>query len=214
MAWCRWSDAKTLCEYLVTRSISNEIDPRNLLRSGRSQGDAITEKSTQILPFDVDSIATALYEKLEQSLPKPSKAQSTTKRQESIAVFLNQKSIPTARSAKDVWQRWFTADPKVGLRRPLKDFTKSIILSDKKRYSERQTIALAFSKYQNLAQFEAAYAGYTDSYAKLLHEELAILNGKGPSRVIQIAKLPHLEKYCRFDDSQTALVAWEGSGEW
>ncbi|KAH9075971.1 hypothetical protein Ae201684P_012461 [Aphanomyces euteiches] len=165
-----WSDAKTLCEYLVTRSISNEIDPRNLLRSGRSQGDAITEKSTQILPFDVDSIATALYEKLEQSLPKPSKAQSTTKRQESIAVFLNQKSIPTARSAKDVWQRWFTADPKVGLRRPLKDFTKSIILSDKKRYSERQTIALAFSKYQNLAQFEAAYAGYTDSYAKLLHE--------------------------------------------
>ncbi|KAH9140505.1 hypothetical protein AeRB84_015274 [Aphanomyces euteiches] len=165
-----WSDAKTLCEYLVTRSISNEIDPRILLHSGRSQGDAITEKSTQILPFDVDSIATALYEKLEQSLPKPSKAQSTAKRQESIAVFLNQKSIPTARSAKDVWQQWITADPKVELRRPLKDFTKSIILSDRNRYSERQTIALAFSKYQDLAQFEAAYAGYTDSYAKLLHE--------------------------------------------
>ena len=61
-------------------------------------------------------------------------------------------------------------DPKIGLHRPLKEFTKQMVHSDRKRYSERQTIALAFNKYQDLAQFEGAYAGYTDSYAKLLHE--------------------------------------------
>ena len=32
MAWCRWEDAKTCCEYLLTKNISNEIDPRQLLR--------------------------------------------------------------------------------------------------------------------------------------------------------------------------------------
>ncbi|RHY52842.1 hypothetical protein DYB30_011013, partial [Aphanomyces astaci] len=31
MAWCRWTDAKTCCEYLVTRSISDGIDPRNCM---------------------------------------------------------------------------------------------------------------------------------------------------------------------------------------
>ena len=32
MAWCRWEDAKTCCEYLITRDISDGIDPRNLMR--------------------------------------------------------------------------------------------------------------------------------------------------------------------------------------
>ncbi|ETV90191.1 hypothetical protein H310_14973 [Aphanomyces invadans] len=34
MAWCPWADAKTCCEYLITQRISNEIDPRSLLRTG------------------------------------------------------------------------------------------------------------------------------------------------------------------------------------
>ncbi|KAH9155508.1 hypothetical protein LEN26_003287 [Aphanomyces euteiches] len=28
MAWCQWADAKTCCEYLVTRNLSDEINPR------------------------------------------------------------------------------------------------------------------------------------------------------------------------------------------
>ncbi|KAF0701500.1 hypothetical protein As57867_008004, partial [Aphanomyces stellatus] len=30
MAWCRWGDAKTCCEYLVTKNMSDAIDPRLL----------------------------------------------------------------------------------------------------------------------------------------------------------------------------------------
>jgi integrase len=35
MAWCRWADAKTCVEYLVTKELSDAIDPRNLLRINR-----------------------------------------------------------------------------------------------------------------------------------------------------------------------------------
>eukprot|EP00834_Sanchytrium_tribonematis_P007685 NODE_736_length_4341_cov_0.251297.p4 type:complete len:136 gc:universal NODE_736_length_4341_cov_0.251297:1140-1547(+) len=36
MSWCRWHDAKTCCQYLITHSFSNQIDPRNLLRESNS----------------------------------------------------------------------------------------------------------------------------------------------------------------------------------
>ncbi|RHY03977.1 hypothetical protein DYB30_009632 [Aphanomyces astaci] len=32
MTWCRWEDAKTCCEYLITRSITDEVGPKNMLR--------------------------------------------------------------------------------------------------------------------------------------------------------------------------------------
>ena len=50
MAWCRWSDAKTCCEYLITRSISNEIDPSMLLYDQQSTNEYVSNNT------DIDSI--------------------------------------------------------------------------------------------------------------------------------------------------------------
>ncbi|ETW05914.1 hypothetical protein H310_03556 [Aphanomyces invadans] len=63
MAWCRWADAKTCCEYLIIQSISNEIDPRSLLRTGHGeslvpwQSDVTT---TVDLTFTVDDLGRTL----------------------------------------------------------------------------------------------------------------------------------------------------------
>ncbi|RQM16397.1 hypothetical protein B5M09_012046 [Aphanomyces astaci] len=68
------------------------------------------------------------------------------------------------------WQQWFVADPGAGLVCALKDYNSDMIRLDRKKYSERLTLASAFEKYQSYEQFEAAYSGYTKSYAKLLRE--------------------------------------------
>ena len=34
MAWCRWEDVKTCLHFLITKSTSDQIDPKNLLRKG------------------------------------------------------------------------------------------------------------------------------------------------------------------------------------
>ncbi|ETV69612.1 hypothetical protein H257_14751 [Aphanomyces astaci] len=91
-------------------------------------------------------------------------------RQSSMDQFVSQKSIPTARSALEAWQQWFVADPAIGLVCALKDYTKEMIRMDRKKYSERFTLATAFSKYQTFQQFDASYQGFTNSYAKVLHE--------------------------------------------
>jgi integrase len=170
MAWCRWADAKTCCEYLVTQSISNEIDPRNLLRNASAlhptQWPGI---GTGGLPMSVDALGQALAKSLQQhnvSNSVPSKV--TTQR--SMDMFVAQKSIPTARSAREAWQQWFVADPDNGLVCALKNYSKEMIRMDRKKYSERLTLAVAFSKFQTFDQFEAAYMGFTASYAKILRE--------------------------------------------
>ena len=84
--------------------------------------------------------------------------------------FIVEKRIPTAHSGKEAWQQWHFADPKSGHHCALKEFTREMIRADRKRYSERQTLALAFTRYDTYEQFEVEYSGFTQTYAKLLQE--------------------------------------------
>ena len=155
MAWCRWSDAKTCCEYLVTRSISDEIDPRNLLRVGKALNSAVFDANSS-MPLTLDKIIEAIT-KCIQDNTNSNRPEPPAKRQKTMIEFVSFKSIPTARCGREAWDQWFTANPANGCLRALKDFTKDMIRIDRKKYSERQTLAAAFSKYQTYAQFEAAY---------------------------------------------------------
>ncbi|RHY87208.1 hypothetical protein DYB35_010530 [Aphanomyces astaci] len=174
MAWCRWADAKTCYEYLITQSISNEIDPRNLLRTGSDANNIQWQTGSVAVPvglgFSVDDLGQALAKNLHGQGALGSLRTTTTMRQSSIDQFVAQKSVPTARSALEAWQQWFVADPAIGLVCALKDYTKEMIRMDRKKYSERLTLGTAFSKYQTYQQFEASYQGFTSSYAKALHE--------------------------------------------
>ncbi|RHY45213.1 hypothetical protein DYB38_012225 [Aphanomyces astaci] len=170
MAWCRWTDAKTCCEYLVTQSISNDIDPRNLLRTPKFQHSTQWPELGAVgLPFTVDAVGQALAKSLQEHTVGrhvPTKVRT----QRPMDMYVAQKSIPTAHSAREAWQQWFVADPNIGLVCALKDYTKDMIKLDRKKYSERLTLAMAFSKFQTFDQFEAAYTGFTASYARILRE--------------------------------------------
>ncbi|KAH9086237.1 hypothetical protein LEN26_020332 [Aphanomyces euteiches] len=171
MAWCRWADEKTCCEYLITRSISNEIDPRNLLRSAYPNV-CLQQVSDMSTVTNLDELGRVLVKAILESdllngcQPNKSKPQ----RQEVIDQFFVQKPIPTARSGREAWQQWFFADPKTGHYCAIKDYTADMIRADRKKFSERQTLSLAFRRYKSYEQFEAAYTGFTDAYAKLLRE--------------------------------------------
>ncbi|RHZ30041.1 hypothetical protein DYB37_011674 [Aphanomyces astaci] len=164
MAWCRWADAKTCCEYLVTQSMSNEIDPRNLLRTGTSlqrmqwTGTEVAGGGNGSLPFSVDDLGKAVAKSLQEGGGKIAGPPKATK-QLSLDGFVAQKTIPTARSGLQAWQQWFVADPGAGLVCALKDYNSDMIRLDRKKYSERLTLASAFEKYQSYEQFEAAYSG-------------------------------------------------------
>ncbi|KAH9168422.1 hypothetical protein AeNC1_017922, partial [Aphanomyces euteiches] len=167
MAWCRWSDAKTCCEYLITQSIVNDIDPRNLLRSGSKQKSRVSVQSS-LSSEDVDAIVNAIVERLKasgSSINNVTPSINQPKRQKTIDSYVSIKMIPSAHSAREAWDQWFTPDAKSGLYCALKDFTKPMIKNDRKKFSERQTLALAFEKYQDYARFEVAYAGFTSTYS-------------------------------------------------
>ncbi|KAF0701635.1 Aste57867_7937 [Aphanomyces stellatus] len=176
MAWCRWADAKTCCEYLVTQSMSNEIDPRNLLRTGSAlqrlqwSGFGGLGGAGGSTPFTVDELGKAVAKILQEGRGGKSVAPAQATKQLSLDRFVVQKSIPTAWSGLQAWQQWFVADPGAGLMCALKDYSSEMIRRDQKKYSERLTLASAFAKYQSYAQFEAAYTGFTKSYARLLRE--------------------------------------------
>ncbi|RHY07793.1 hypothetical protein DYB25_007310 [Aphanomyces astaci] len=170
MAWCRWADAKTCCEYLVTQSISNEIDPRNLLRSGTVNGQLQWQGGViGGVPCTVDELAQTLAKSVQAFASAAVPAPKVTK-QLSMDNFVAQKAIPTARSAREAWQQWFVADPGNGLTCALKDYSKEMIQFDRKKYSERHTLVMAFITYQSFDQFEASYTGFTNSYARILKE--------------------------------------------
>ncbi|KAF0690517.1 Aste57867_18107 [Aphanomyces stellatus] len=172
MAWCRWSDAKTCCEYLVTQSISNEIDPRNLLRTTnvlqRLQGVGLT--GAVGTAFTLEELGQAVATSLQHGGVDKSKEVVKPKMQSTMDSFIAQKSIPTARCGRDAWQQWFVADHASGLVVALKDYNKEMVRLDRKKYSERATLGLAFQRYQSYEQFELAYSGFTGSYARLLKE--------------------------------------------
>ncbi|ETV96183.1 hypothetical protein H310_10377 [Aphanomyces invadans] len=90
MAWCRWSDAKTCCEYLVTQSISNDIDPRNLLRTGalqRLQGLGLSNGGESGLHFSLEEIGNAVAKSL-QSIEGKQQPVSKTTKQSSMNGFI------------------------------------------------------------------------------------------------------------------------------
>ena len=170
MAWCRWEDAKTCCEYLVTKSISDKIDPRNLLRM-KAPNHTGVDSVVSVLEnweFVLDEIRKCIREEMSARYGK--KNEPTVRHQLSIKEYVTPKGIPTARNASDAWSQWFMAEPKKGLFSAIKDFSREMIKIDRKRYSERHTLGQAFTKYVDLVQFEAAYAGHTSSYSCLLKE--------------------------------------------
>ncbi|KAF0733878.1 hypothetical protein Ae201684_009436 [Aphanomyces euteiches] len=168
MAWCRWGDPKTMCEYLVTKSLSDEIDPRNLLSRPKTTGFVLSaEKSCPVTAVAIaDFVVKSLNE--QDSIPRAKKPSCT--KQTTLKSYVVPKTIPTARSAKEAWQQWFYADIQSGRPCALKDFTKAMIKIDRKKYSERQTLATAFSKFQSFELFVNAFAGHTETYTSLLKE--------------------------------------------
>ncbi|KAF0685674.1 Aste57867_22476 [Aphanomyces stellatus] len=175
MAWCKWEDAKTCCEYLITRSITNEIDPRNLLRvSGANHVSNQSAMNTQDL---CDAIVKNLWERAPW-LPvgggapvQPQRAlASKPQRQTTLDAFVAHTTIPTARSAKEAWDQWFTGDIAAGVFQPLRSFTKDMIRADHRKYSERLTLSIAFSKYVSFDMFAVAYSDHTSSYSNTLSE--------------------------------------------
>ncbi|RLO12303.1 hypothetical protein DYB28_009412 [Aphanomyces astaci] len=183
MAWCRWDDTKTCCEYLVTKSLSDAIEPRHLLQTRHRGPHGVNVEPTNVAEI-VDQIAQYVLTHLQgdrtssvlsSSPATPSELSAIVNKQPPLAQrsmqdFVVPKIIPTARSAQDAWEQWFSVDHKNGRPCALKDYTKLMIKSDRKKYSERQMIAIAFNKYQSYSHFEQAYTGYTNTYSNLLHE--------------------------------------------
>ena len=169
MAWCRWGDAKTCCEYLVTKSLSDAIDPRMLLERRTLAGSGVQGDNASDT-LSADTIAASVVKLLQDGNALSKITQVAIKRQTTIQEFAVPRAIPTARSGKEAWDQWFSADPKVGRYCALKDYNKEMIKVDRRKYSERLTLAVAFSKYQNFSQFETEYAGHASTYSGLLQE--------------------------------------------
>ncbi|RHY47217.1 hypothetical protein DYB38_002078 [Aphanomyces astaci] len=168
MAWCRWGDAKICCEYLVTKNLSDEVDPRNLLLNSMRARTTLVPAHPQAP--SADSIAEAVIKMLQDQKPaQPSKTTSATK-QTTLDVFVVPKTIPSARSAHEAWCQWFYADVLGGRPCALNDFTKEMIKADRKKYSERVTLSLAFKKFQTYELFGSAYAGHAETYRSVLKE--------------------------------------------
>ena len=167
MALCRWEDPKTCSEYLVTKSLSDSIDPRNLfqLGGGTQQVQHLSNDNSLDIAAIVDAVISALRADV---LRQPTK--STAIRQMSMENFVVPRAIPTAKSGRDAWNQWFTIDPKGGYFCAIKDLPKEDIRRDRRKYSERLTLASAFSQYSTYDDFEAAYEGHTRTYSGLLKE--------------------------------------------
>ncbi|RHY69213.1 hypothetical protein DYB30_010878 [Aphanomyces astaci] len=173
-------DEKTCCEYLVTRSMSDAIDPRMLLERRTLAGNGVQGDNSSGA-FSADSIAASVVKLLRDGNALAKIPQVAITRQTTIQEFAVPRAIPTARSGKEAWDQWFSADPKVGLYCALKDYTKEMIKVDRRKYSERLTLAVVFSKYQNFSQFEKEYAGHASTYSGLLQESKHPLDASGLS---------------------------------
>ncbi|RHY14623.1 hypothetical protein DYB36_004968 [Aphanomyces astaci] len=164
------------CNTEPSHRLSNEIDPRNLLRTGATlqrmqwTGTEVASGASGSLPFSVNELGEAVAKRLQQGSGGKFVVEPKSTKQLSMDGFVAQKTIPTALSGLQAWQHWFVADPGAGLVCALKDYNSDMIRRDRKKYSERLTLAFAFEKYQSYEQFEAAYSGFTKSYARLLRE--------------------------------------------
>ncbi|RHZ15375.1 hypothetical protein DYB31_006706 [Aphanomyces astaci] len=94
MTWCRWANAKTCSEYLVTQSISNEFDPRNLLRSGTVNGQLQWQGGViSGVPCAVDELTQKLAKSVQAFASAAVPAPKVTK-QLSMDNFVAQKPYP------------------------------------------------------------------------------------------------------------------------
>ncbi|KAF0688549.1 Aste57867_19839 [Aphanomyces stellatus] len=152
MAWCRWVDAKTCCEYLVTKNLSDEVDPRNLLLKIAPARSTMGPAPNQAP--SADAIAEAVMKMIEDQITALPRKTTPSKKQ----------------STMDVFRQWFYADVPGGRPCALKDFTKEMIKADRKKYSERVTLSLAFKKFPTFELFESAYLGHTETYSSVLKE--------------------------------------------
>ncbi|KAG9407425.1 hypothetical protein AC1031_002148 [Aphanomyces cochlioides] len=118
-----------------------------------------------------EAIADFIIKSLQEqdALPVVKKLPTISK-QTTLNSYVVPRTIPSAHSAQESWQQWFYADVANGRPCALKDFTKAMVKMDRKKYSERQTIATAFSKFQSFELFANAFAGHTETYTSLLKE--------------------------------------------
>ncbi|KAH9133727.1 hypothetical protein AeRB84_020241, partial [Aphanomyces euteiches] len=68
MAWCRWEDIKTCCEYLVTKNISDAIDPRLLLHK-RSTNQFVVAGDQLASTVDIEALADTIIRAILEALP-------------------------------------------------------------------------------------------------------------------------------------------------
>lgn len=167
MAWCRWADPKTCCEYLVTRELSAQIDPQNLLRCKVSNSLPLMIESSSAVDHTVEQTCNQILQKIASNVPDKTQ---TKLKQTNLNSYVNQVAIPTASSAREAWDQWFFADPQRGLYQPLKSFDDQMIRKDRRKYSERLTLAKAFNRYSSYESFEESYVGFTSSYRTILQE--------------------------------------------
>jgi hypothetical protein len=159
-------DAKTCCEYLITQSISDGIDTRNLLRQPKDS----TSYSLCNSELSIDKLCDAIIARINNAATAAPPNQMKFLKQTTLDQHVTQVSIPTATSAKEAWNQWFTGDASKGLFQPLKKFTSDMIRIDRRKYSERQTLSHAFEKYGSYDAFESAYSGHVSSYTTILKE--------------------------------------------
>jgi hypothetical protein len=149
MAWCRWADAKTCCEYLITRNLSDGLDPRNLLRSQKVNNDVYCVNGNIGESDDVlNKICSAIAETISNIVPTKQRVNRQSpilKRQKGIDTFIKQTIIPTASSAREAWNQWFLPVPEQGLFQPLNKFSKEMIRLNRKKYSERLILSRVYS---------------------------------------------------------------------
>ena len=180
MAWCRWADAQTMCTYLITRNLSNDINPQNLLRHAKSSSIIMGANGSNSPGLDYEKLSDLVVEKLGKAnlssahvpnvLPHSLGNKKENYKQQNLKPFVAQKEIPTAKCAKDAWTHWFVSAPHLGLMQPLKDLPRALLSHDGKKYSERATLSLAFAKYSSYKMFEAAFTGFTMTYTMILRE--------------------------------------------
>ena len=135
----------------MPESTSNEIDYEQL-----SEIIAIKINSKQRISPSVE--------------PLNKEHQQPMQHQQQITPFVTQTTIPSAYNAKGAWTQWFFGDASQGLFRPIKEISKTMLANERKKYSERVTLSLAFEKYPNFEMFEQEYAGHCNTNTALLKE--------------------------------------------
>ncbi|KAH9143142.1 hypothetical protein AeRB84_012838 [Aphanomyces euteiches] len=168
MAWCPWEAPKTCCEYLVTKSLRDSIDPENCFKWELVPSPEVQHMS-QNGPMDVAAIVEVVMSTLRADLLHQ-QTKAVSSRQLSIHNFAVPRAIPTAKSGRDAWNQWFTIHPKGGYFCAIMDLPKEDIQRDRRKFSERLTLASAFTKYSSYDDFEAPYEGHTRTYSGLLKE--------------------------------------------